>query len=152
MSGVNELRLRIASTAPGTTVHLKVLRNGEPREVSVTLGQLPEKASEGPLGGGDTEGTPMKGVQVEDLTSQLRRELDLSPRVNGVVVTDVSSDSPAAEAGLRRGDVIEEVNREPVENISEYRKALRRAGNQSLVLLVNRNGNTTFVVIEPEQG
>jgi serine protease Do len=66
-------------------------------------------------------------------------------------VTDVAPDSQAAAAGLRRGDVIEEVNREPVELVSEYRRAVRRAGNQSLVLLVNRNGNTTFIVVEPEQ-
>jgi serine protease Do len=151
VSGVNDLRLRIASTAPGTTVHLKVFRNGEPRDVSVTLGQLPEKANEGPLGGGESESTPMKGVQVDELTAQLRRELDLSPSIHGVVVTDVSPDSPAAGAGLRRGDVIEEVNRQPVDSTTEYRKALRRAGNQSLVLLVNRNGNTTFIVIEPQQ-
>jgi serine protease Do len=66
-------------------------------------------------------------------------------------VTDVAPDSEAAAAGLRRGDVIEEVNREPVESVSEYRRAVRRAGNQSLVLLVNRNGNTTFIVVESEQ-
>lgn len=75
----------------------------------------------------------MKGVQVEELTSQLRRELDLSRNIHGVVVTDVSPDSPAADAGLRRGDVIEEVNRQPVDSVSEDRGALRRAGNQSLV-------------------
>jgi serine protease Do len=151
VTGVNDLRLRVASIAPGTTVHLKLLRNGEPRDVAVTLGQLPEKANEGPLSGGESEGTPMKGVQVEELTSQLRRELDLSPNIHGVVVTDVSPDSPAADAGLRRGDVIEEVNRQPVDSVSEYRGALRRAGNQSLVLLVSRNGNTTFIVVEPEK-
>jgi serine protease Do len=50
----------------------------------------------------------MKGVQVDELTSELRRELDLSPRVKGVVVTGVAPDSQAAAAGLRRGDVIEE--------------------------------------------
>ena len=66
-------------------------------------------------------------------------------------MSDVSPDSPAADAELRRGDVIEEVNRQPVDSVSEYRKALRRAGNQSLVLLVDRNGNTTFVVVEPAQ-
>lgn len=151
VTGVNDLRLRIASTAPGTTVHLRVLRNGEPRDVAVTLGQLPEKANEGPVSGGESEGTPMKGVQVEELTSQLRRELDLTPGIQGVIVTDVSPDSPAAGAGLRRGDVIEEVNRQPVDSTTEYRKVLRRARNQSLVLLVNRNGNTTFIVVEPQQ-
>jgi serine protease Do len=153
VTGVNDLRLRVASTAPGTTVHLKVFRNGEPRDVSVTLGQLPEKANEGPLGGGEneSESTPMRGVQVDELTAQLRRELDLSPSIHGVVVTDVSPDSPAAGAGLRRGDLIEEVNRQAVDSVSEYRRALRRAGNQSLVLLVSRNGNTTFIVVEPEK-
>ena len=151
VTGVNDLRLRIASTVPGTTVHLKVLRNGEPRDVAVTLGQLPEKANEGPLSRGESEGTPMKGVQVDELTPQLRRELDLSPNTHGVVVTDVSPDSPAADAGLRRGDVIEEVNRQPVDSVPEYRGALHRAGNQSLVLLVSRNGNTTFIVVEPEK-
>lgn len=59
---------------------------------------------------------------------------------------------PAADAGSRSGDVIVEVNRQPVDSVSDYRRALRRAGNQSLVLLVNRNGNTTFVLVEPEQG
>lgn len=151
VTGVNDLRLRIASTAPGTTVHLKLLRNGEPRDMAVLLGQLPEKANEGPLSGSESEGTPMKGVQVDELTPQLRRELDLSPNIHGVVVTDVSPDSPAADAGLRRGDVIEEVNRKPVDSVSEYRGALRRAGDQSLVLLVSRNGNTTFIVVEPEK-
>lgn len=151
VTGVNDLRLRIASTATGTTVHLKLLRNGEPRDMAVLLGQLPEKANEGPLSGSESEGTPMKGVQVDELTPQLRRELDLSPNIHGVVLTDVSPDSPAADAGLRRGDVIEEVNRKPVDSVSAYRGALRRAGNQSLVLLVSRNGNTTFIVVEPEK-
>lgn len=92
----------------------------------------------------------MKGVQVDELTPQLRRELDLRPGIKGVVVTDVSPDSPAGDAGLRRGDVIEEINREPVESVSDYRRAVRRAGNQSIVLLVNRNGNTNFLVVEPQ--
>ena len=102
VTGVNDLRLRIASTAPGTTVHLKILRNGQSRDVAVTLGELPEKAAAGPLGA-EAEDNPMKGVQVDDLTPQLRRELDLPPGIKGVVVTAVSPDSAAADAGLRRG-------------------------------------------------
>jgi serine protease Do len=149
VSGVNDLRLRVASTAPGTTVRLKVLRSGQAREVAVALGQLPEKRGETALGAED-EASPMRGVQVEDLTPQMAREFDLRPGTKGVIVTDVPPDAPAADAGLRRGDVIEEINREPVESVSDYRRALRKAGKQTIVALVNRYGSTTFVVVEPE--
>lgn len=81
----------------------------------------------------------------------IRVNIKCWPPTIGVVVTDVSPDSPAADAGLRRGDVIEEVNRQPVDSVPGYRGALHRAGNQSLVLLVSRNGNTTFIVVEPEK-
>lgn len=148
VDGVNELRLRIASTAPGTIVHLKVLRNGQSLDVAVTLGELPENAGQGPLGS-ESENNPMNGVQVDELTPEIRREWDLGPRIQGVVVSEVSPDSPAAEAGLQRGDIIEEVNRRPIVNVSQYRAAIREAGEHAIVLLVNRGGSTTFMVIEP---
>lgn len=149
VNGANDLRLRIASLAPGTTVHLKVLRDGGSRDIAVTLGELPEKANE-PPSGGEGEESPMRGVQVDDLTPYLRRQLGLPPATKGVVVANVSPDSPAADAGLQRGDVIEEVNHDPVETVVEYRQATRRAGNQNILLLVNRNGYTTFSIVQPE--
>ena len=148
VEGVNGLRLQIASTAPGTTVHLKVLRNGQSLDVPVTLGEMPESASHS-IVGNDGENNAMKGVQVDELTPQVRRELDLGTRIQGVVVNDVSPDSAAAEAGLQRGDVIEEVNRKPIANVSQYRSAVREAADHAIVLLVNRNGNTTYMVIQP---
>jgi S1-C subfamily serine protease len=65
-------------------------------------------------------------------------------------VTDVAEGSPAAESGLQRGDVIVQVNRHPVNSVSEYQREVRQAGNQSMVLLVNRGGNTTFLVVQPD--
>ena len=129
-------------------MHLKVLRNGQSLDVPVTLGEMPESASHG-IVGNDGENNAMKGVQVDELTPQVRRELDLSTRIQGVVVSEVSPDSAAAEAGLQRGDVIEEVNRKPIANVSQYRSAIREAADHAIVLLVNRNGNTTYMVIQP---
>jgi len=67
-----------------------------------------------------------------------------------VVVTDVSAGTPAADAGLQRDDVIEEINHHPVMNVADYERIVRQAGKQEVVLLVNRGGETSFVVVEPE--
>jgi serine protease Do len=95
------------------------------------------------------ENSPLRGVQVDDLTASTRQQLGLGPDVNGVVVTDVPDASPAAEAGLQRGDVIEQVNRQSVNSIADYQRLIRQAGKEPLVLLINRGGNTTFMVISP---
>jgi serine protease Do len=89
----------------------------------------------------------LQGVSVENLDAQTARQLQLSPTTKGVVVTDVDVASTAYEAGLRRGDVIQSVNRKPVASVSEFETAVGRGG--SVLLLVNRGGATRFVVVEP---
>ena len=68
---------------------------------------------------------------------------------NRTVVTAVDEDSSAAEAGLRRGDVIQEINRKPIISRDEYERAVSGAGTQAVLLLVNRGGATSFIVVEP---
>ncbi len=150
ISGPNDLRLKVGTMAPGTTVHLKVNHNGESRDVSVTLGEVPSGKNAGGTPGGSAENSPMSGVHVDDLSPDIRGQLGLKPDVKGVVVTDVPDSSPAADAGLQRGDVIEQINRQNVTSVSEYQRLIREAGKQTLVLLVNRGGNTTFMVVQPE--
>ena len=135
--------------APGTVAHLKVLSNGKEQGVDVTLGELPEKANQArPANPG--ESSLMRGVQVDTLTPNVARQLGVEPETKGVVVTDVAQDSPAADAGLQRGDVIEQINRQNVASVSDYNRLVTEAGKQPLVLLVNRGGNTAFVVVQPE--
>jgi serine protease Do len=150
VQGSNDLRLKVGTMSPGTAVHLKVLRNRQARDVTVTLGEAPEKTGAANAPGGEGETSPMRGVQVNELTPDIRQQLQLKPDVKGVVVTDVADGSPAADAGLQRGDVIQEINRQPVNSVSDYQRLVRQAGKQSLVLLVNRGGNTAFVVVQPE--
>jgi len=148
VSGPDDLSLRISQTPPGTTIHLKIFRDGKTRDVAVTLDELSEK--EAAAAAGEAVSAAMQGVQVENLTPEIGRELGLSPTANGVVVTSVDASSPAAAADLRRGDVIEEVNRKPVRDVEQYRQALAGSGNQAVLLLVNRGGQTHYLVVQPE--
>ncbi len=84
------------------------------------------------------------------LLPTLRQELGLRSDVRGVVVTGVPNGSPAAEAGLQRGDVIEQVNRQPADTVGDYDRLISQAGKRAMVLLVNRGGMTTFMVAQPE--
>ena len=150
VTGPNQLRLKVGTLAPGTTVHLKVNRGGATRDVSLTLGQSPNGKNNAGAGQGGTENSPMSGVQVDNLTNDIRQQLRLGPDVKGVVITQVPDGSPAQEAGLQQGDVIEQVNRKPVNSVSDYQRLINEAGNQAIVLLVNRGGDTTFVVVQPQ--
>jgi len=143
-----ELRLKISQLAPGSAINLKLIRDGNPREVRVTLGELPNEklaASDGKSEGGSPD--ELDGLSVEDLTAQTARQLELPANTSGVVVTGVEDGSRADDAGLHSGDVIQQVNRQPVKNVAEFERAMKQAGDKSAVLLVNRNKHTSFVVI-----
>jgi Do/DeqQ family serine protease len=155
-----QLRNLIAQMAPGTTIKLKVWRDGAVRELTATLAELDPKLAAGALPGesGEASGAAsgaLSGVQVENLTANLARRLGLPPTVRGVVITDIEDDSNAAEAGLLRGDVIEEVNRQPVANLNEFTAALQRAGKKSVLLRVRgaRNGQmgAFYVVVQAQE-
>ena len=150
VNGPNDLRLKIGTMTPGTTIHLKISRNGEMRDVSLTLGQVPSEANGSNSSTGAAESSPMRGVQVDELTPDIRQQLQLKSDVEGVVVTNVPDASPAADAGVQRGDVIEQINKQPVRSVSDYQRLIQQAGQHTLVLLVNRGGNTTFMVVETE--
>ena len=145
ISDERDLRLRIAAMAPGQTVKLEIVRNGQKQTVSVTLEEFPDKTAS--ASEGQPSSNALEGVQVDELTPQIAREIGLPPGTTGVVISDVDESSSAAEAGLQRGDVIQEVNRQPVNNLEQYEKAIRAAGNGEVLLLVNRGGATRYVAI-----
>ncbi|HTV59739.1 MAG TPA: DegQ family serine endoprotease [Verrucomicrobiae bacterium] len=143
----NDLQIRISQMAPGSKVTLDVWRDGKSMPVEVTLGELPETSSK--LGSGENVSSALEGVEVQDLTPDIAQQLNLPPSTQGVVVSNVDQASAAAAAGLQRQDVIQEVNHHAISNVSEFRAALKSAGDQPVLLLVNRGGITTYVVVEP---
>jgi len=143
-----DFRLQVSQMAPGTSVKLDVLRDGQKREITATLIEYPEKA-EAAAEPAQNENATMQGIQVEALTADVAQELSLPAGTRGVVITRVDPNSPAGETGLQRGDVIQEVNRKPVNSVDQFRTAARGAENGPVLLLVNRMGNTQYIVIAP---
>lgn len=143
MADSRELRMAISMMNPDATVKLKVLHDGTPSNMNVKLGVLPGDKEQAKTEEGGSEGI-LEGVTLENLDSRTARELGLSAATTGVVVTDIDPSSPEASSGLQKGDVIQEVNHQPVKNVSQLEEAIHKAGKNPL-LLVNRHGSTLFI-------
>jgi serine protease Do len=141
----NTLRNRIAEATPGSRATVVINRDNKPHELNVTLGEAASTASRPARRGDDGEGQASLGVTVAPLTPELAGQLGLSRQSRGLVVQDVEDGSHAADAGIRPGDVIEEVNRQPVQSAADLRAALERAADRPVLLLINRAGNEVFV-------
>ena len=143
VSESNQLRMSISMMAPGSNVRLKVLRNGSERDFNVKLAEMPTESAK--LNSTEDGGSQaLDGVEVSNLNPEIAQELNLPASTTGVVVSGVDPSSKMADSGLRRGDVIQEVNHQPVKSTSEFRSALRKAGEDPL-LLVNRGGRTLYI-------
>jgi Do/DeqQ family serine protease len=150
------LRVQVAGMSPGSTIHLKVFRNGSTRDMAVTLGEYPSKLLAGnqddqgnqPGLNGSGEKGAMKGVSVQTLTPELRQQLEINGNFKGVVVTEVDPESQAAQAGLMQGDVITQVNRKPVNDVGAFNDAVRQGnGSDATLLLVRRGQGSLFLAI-----
>lgn len=142
----NELRNTVSMMQPGETVKLRISRNGSTRDINVRLGELPiskEDAQKQPEGASKDA---LEGVSIENLDPETAAQLQVPESTKGVVVTGIDPSSPKAESGLRKGDVIQEVNHQPVRNVAEFEQAMRKSGNgDGALLLVNRGGTTLFI-------
>ncbi len=146
----SEFRMKIAMTAPGTTVNLKVIRSGAERTFSVVLGELPATQASAAENEGGGASQALQGLSVDNLTPDIARQLDLPRTTHGVVITNVRPGSAADDAGLRRGDVIQEVDRKPVHSVDEFNQAVSQLGKQPVLLLINRGGSTLYLVVQAQ--
>ena len=140
---MHQLPRLVAQHAPGTEVKVVVLRKGDKKTLTVKLGELPEEIET--AGGAQTE--EGLGLTVQEITPELKQHLEMDVD-QGLVISGVDPNGPAAGAGLRRGDVILEVNREEMKTLGDYRKVLKEAqGRDSALFLIKRGQGTLYVVV-----
>jgi serine protease Do len=150
VTDANSLTLAVTAIAPGTKLDLDVLRDGKARQITATAGERsPSKGSRNlnSYSGNDDEGV-LNGVTVDDLDRDTRQQLNLPARLKGAVITDVDPDSAAARAGLRQGDVILEINRQPVTSAKDAVDLSAKAEDKKTLLKLYSRGNTVFVVVD----
>jgi len=144
----SDLMRMVAMSSPQKMVTLKVLRDGSERNISMAVGVMPEPVHSITIQSRDTEGDVFAGVSVITLSPDIVSQLNLEAEVSGVVVAGVEPGSLAAEQGIRRGDLIEEINRQPLRSVSEFRKmANSLEPNETVLVLLNRGGKRFFITI-----
>jgi serine protease Do len=129
----------------GEHVTVTLRRDGKAQTVPVTIGKLPAEQATSDESG---QVAPSQwGLQLQDVTPSMARQLGVTEAA-GVMVVGVQPGSPAERAGLQRGDVIREVNRQAVQSVQEVRDALAKADTQDTVaLLVKRTQGSVFVAM-----
>jgi serine protease Do len=145
------LKLEVARIKPGDSVSVKVLRDGASKSFEVTVKEMPgsqELSKADNRGGSKDDNGTLNGVTVGDLDNPTRQQFDIPAQVRGVVITEVAPDSAAAEAGLKPGDVILEINRHPVKNAEEAVQLTEKTDNKTTLLRVWRDGGSRFVVVD----
>ena len=147
-----QLKLKVGDTAPGTKAVAKVLREGKEKSLTVTLKELPDNtvAKVTPEG---TDTDTLNGVAVTDADAAARKQLGLPEHVKGAIVSQVTPDSAAYEAGLREGDVIQEINKHPVTGAADAIKMSQNSTDKITLLRVwSKNGSHYLVVDESKAG
>ena len=157
----NVLRNKVAGTAPGTVIKVTVFRGGKSEELSVTLDEYSVEAVKKDSENKDDKNNQNNqenkqsqngklGLTLTTLTPEISRELELPADTKGLVVEDVNPDGSAAEQGIARGDVVLEINRQPVKTNDEAQAAIEKSGDKPILLLITRKGQTKYFTITPK--
>ena len=145
-----DLPALVAQTPVGNPSAVKVLRGGKEQTFTVILGKLPDQQQAKAESGESSEEN--WGMTVSDLTAEIRQDLKLKDDQQGIVVTAVELGSPANQAGIRRGDIVEEINRKAVASVQDFAKAISEMKEkESLLLLIRRNTFTSFFALRKEE-
>jgi serine protease Do len=149
---LHDLPRLVAQTPAGAEVPITVWRNGQEEQLQASVGQMPSDEQMASAEQGNDQAGPDRssalGLQLGRLDDRARSQLGLKKDVKGVIVTNIAQDSPAADLGIRAGDVIVAINQQPVTSPNEAAQKLKQAkesGNKQVLLLLNRHGVNEYL-------
>ena len=143
----SDLARAVGLARPGDTSRVKVWRDHQEKTVELKLGEMPAERTAAAGGTGGSTGSAL-GLTVQPVTPEIASQLDLK-RATGVVVTKVEPNGAAGEAGLQRGDVIVEVDRNPVKSVDDFEKLTSSPGDKQVLMRVQRGGSSLYVAMAP---
>jgi len=145
----NSLRNRVAEASPGSSATVVVARDGNEKQLTVKLDEAAGSKKAQRDGGASSEDHAALGVSVAPLTPELAERAGLGKGVKGLFVQEVDPEGRAAAAGIQAKDVIQEVNRKPVQSVDDLRAAVKSASDHPVLVLVSREGKDLFVTVRP---
>src|SRR5829696_8453213 len=152
----NVLRNKVAGSLPGSEIRLSIMRNGKPEELTATLDEFSNETAANKDARPEAEGETDKrgqngrlGLTLQPVTPAIAKQLGIDA-TEGLVVTDVDDSGAAAEAGVSKGDVILEINRQAVTSVDAVQSALEKSGDRPILLLISRRGTTSFITVRPQ--
>ena len=145
----HDLPAMVAATAVDEEVTVTVIRDGRHKDLDVTVGKMASEGTE--LSDAAKSDKAKWGLQLHELTEDIGQRMRLDAQ-KGVVVVGVDPGSPADEAGIRKGDVIVEVNRHSVDSIDEVKESIKKSKNEDRLLLLVQRQNGKFYVPLEQQG
>lgn len=148
VDGPRALQRAVTQTPIGTKVAITIMRDGHEETLAATIGEQPDTIKVAKTGASDTE-HPLAGVSVRNVNAHEAKDLGLKGKTQGVLVVGIAPNSKAEHAGLSEGDVITEINRQPIKSVQDFERVT--AGlkkDQSGLLLVYRRGNALFLSVK----
>jgi len=151
VADINNLRNLVASTAPGSNVTLTVLRDNREQSFRFSLAELPDRPrQETDEGSGEEATTSGKfGLTLQPLNDETASRLGFAANDQGVVVTKVDPAGSASDAGIRQGDLIQEVNRRPIRSQADFNAAVQLSGARPALILGKRRDAVTYLTLKP---
>ena len=147
------IQVAVSQVTPGNTISLGILRDGKPETVKVKVGEFHAQGEEASNGDSAPHKGGRLGLAVNDLTPEMRQQLNVPSQVNGAAVQSVRPASPAEDAGLAPGDIILEINRHAVASADKFASEVHAAPvGKDILLLVWSRGGATYRVVHPEAG
>ncbi len=146
LNNVSDLRNRVAMLQPGSKAMFDIMRDGRPKKVQVTIGEQPSNFGKGDPASSNDQSLEQYGLTLQELTPELADKFEYK-QDSGLIISDVAIGSAAAVAGLKPGQLVEEVNRERVRNLNDLQNALKKSDPDKILLRVRSGNYSTYIVL-----